>query len=653
MATSTPQQDGDSSVAYVVVQDPPSPSPPDQATPLPPVPFSALYRYASRRDKLCLALALLCAGAAGALFPCMALIFGNAIASFQRDDGGVSLPQVNTAALHYLYLAASLFVLETVSYVLLTTTAERQMKALRTATVRHLLYMDMGWFDAHDALQLATRLTGDTVKIQDGMGKKLGEACKYVCQFAMGYAIGLWKGWDTTLVMAGVMPLMALSLAWLLLTVRRSTVKTQDLVAQGGAIAEETLGGIRTVASLTAERRAIHAYNANALAVEVINVQTIRTASIVIGLFAASTWFMYAAGLWYGGTRVAHDKATPAEVFQGFFGVLLGTLAVGQVAPSASAIAEARGAAAAIYAMLATPSAIDASVNGGVVPASCHGRIEACGISFAYPSRPDALVLDEYSVTIEAGTTVAFVGTSGGGKSTLVALLERFYNPQRGQLLLDGRDIATLNLQWLRAQIGVVSQEPVLFAQTIMENILAGGTDKLTRADAVQAAKRANAHDFIMRLPQQYETLVGEKGVALSGGQKQRIAIARALVRNPKILVLDEATSALDAESERVVQHALQELMSETEMTTLVIAHRLSTVRRADWIVVVANGRVVEQGTHAELMAIDGGDYKSLYATQAAVEQPELAEPFMQRTLSHRSSLSLHEDGRRGRERLL
>uniref|UniRef100_H3GAV4 ABC transporter domain-containing protein n=1 Tax=Phytophthora ramorum TaxID=164328 RepID=H3GAV4_PHYRM len=209
------------------------------------------------------------------------------------------------------------------------------------------------------------------------------------------------------------------------------------------------------------------------------------------------------------------------------------------------------------------------------------------------------------------GQTVAFVGSSGGGKSTLISLLERFYDPNEGSILLDGRDVKTLNVKWLRSQIGLVSQEPVLFATTIFENIAAGG-DNITREQAVAAAKLANAHTFIMTLPQQYDTLVGEKGVSLSGGQKQRVAIARAIVREPKILVLDEATSALDAESERVVQAALNDLMAKTKMTTLVIAHRLSTIRHADKIVVVNAGHVVEEGPHDELVAIEHGFYRKL-----------------------------------------
>uniref|UniRef100_H3H425 Bile salt export pump n=1 Tax=Phytophthora ramorum TaxID=164328 RepID=H3H425_PHYRM len=301
----------------------------------------------------------------------------------------------------------------------------------------------------------------------------------------------------------------------------------------------------------------------------------------------------------------------------------MGTISLSQISPNITAVAEAKGAAATIYKILDTASAIDASRDDiGDKPEDCAGRIQAVNVNFTYPSRPDVQILNDYNVTIEPGQTVAFVGSSGGGKSTLISLLERFYDPNEGSILLDGRDVKTLNVKWLRSQIGLVSQEPVLFATTIFENIAAGG-DNITREQAVAAAKLANAHTFIMTLPQQYDTLVGEKGVSLSGGQKQRVAIARAIVREPKILVLDEATSALDAESERVVQAALNDLMAKTKMTTLVIAHRLSTIRHADKIVVVNAGHVVEEGPHDELVALEHGFYRKLYTIQEEKAQEE------------------------------
>ncbi|EEY69036.1 ATP-binding Cassette (ABC) Superfamily [Phytophthora infestans T30-4] len=395
------------------------------------------------------------------------------------------------------------------------------------------------------------------------------------------------------------------------------------MYAEAGAVAEETLGSIRTVASLNGEKRAIDRYNERAVFVETGNIAISKKSACGFGCMMGSVWLMYAAGLWYGGSKVARAEASPGTVFQAFFGVLMGTISLSQISPNITAVAEARGAAAEIYKILDTPSAIDASrEHEGEKPDFCVGRIQAVGVNFTYPSRPDVQILNDYNVTIQPGQTVAFVGASGGGKSTLISLLERFYDPQEGTILLDGRDVKTLNVKWLQSQIGLVSQEPVLFATTILDNIAAGGNG-VTRDQVVAAAKLANAHTFIMSLPEQYDTLVGEKGVSLSGGQKQGVAIARAIVREPKILVLDEATSALDNESERVVQAALNDLMNKTHVTTLVIAHRLSTIRNADKIVVVHAGHVVEEGSHDELVTIEHGLFQNLYRIQEEKAQEE------------------------------
>ncbi|TMW61766.1 hypothetical protein Poli38472_010829 [Pythium oligandrum] len=604
----------------------------------PGIPLTALYRYATFMDKLMLAIAVLCAGINGAVFPVIAVVFGKAISAFQSADGGVDRDIVNSAALGYVGIAVALFITDYASYVLFALTAERQMQRLRSAALGHMLHMNVGWYDTRDAFQLSSRLTGDTVKIKDGMGYKLGEVVKALASFVAGYIIGFSKGWDITLVMTAVMPIVVISLGYLLTMLRVRAEVSQRKYAEAGAIAEETLSSIRTVASLNGEHRAIAKYNARAVDAENENLRLAKYSAIAWGVFIGSAWVMYASGLWFGGSRVAAAKTSPTEVFQSFYGVLYGSISLAQMAPSLNAVVEALGAAAAIYEILDTPSEIDAAIGEGSVPESCQGRIEARNIHFAYPSRPDAPILNNYNVTIEAGQTVAFVGSSGGGKSTLIALLERFYDPQAGEVLLDGQDIRTLNLAWLRSQIGLVSQEPVLFAGSIYENIAYGGND-ISREQAIEAAKMANAHTFIMSLPQQYDTLVGEKGVSLSGGQKQRVAIARAVVRNPKILVLDEATSALDNESERVVQAALDDLMDKTKMTTIVIAHRLSTIRRADKIVVLSGGRVVEEGKHNELLAISSGVYRGLYTVQEDVAEAEAKEIGMQLTEANDSTI--------------
>lgn len=241
---------------------------------------------------------------------------------------------------------------------------------------------------------------------------------------------------------------------------------------------------------------------------------------------------------------------------------------------------------------------------------ACKGMIVFKNVRFAYPSRREDLIYEKLNLEVEAGTTVALVGSSGSGKSTAVQLVERFYDPDAGSVLLDGVDLKELDVEWLRQQIGLVSQEPILFTGTIAENIKLGKKGAMTMEEVERAAKSANAHDFIMEFPKGYDTEVGSKGGQLSGGQKQRIAIARAIIKDPAILLLDEATSALDNESEKVVQQALDDLLATHKRTTLVIAHRLTTIQNADKIVVLDKGAVVEQGTHTELTEKKGAYFK-------------------------------------------
>ncbi|KAG3233426.1 hypothetical protein PI124_g21497, partial [Phytophthora idaei] len=373
--------------------------------------FLSLYRFASLSDKLQLALGALFAGLNGAIFPCMALVFGAAINAFAQADGGVDLAAVNRAALYYFLIAVALFATDCLAYILFCNSAEKQMKALRGHVFAHMLYMDVSWYDRSDAFELASRITGDTVKIKDGMGHKLSDSIKFTCQFFVGYIIGFTRGWDMSLVMACVMPVMVLSLKYMVMLFRKRAVLSQKMYAEAGAVAEETLGSIRTVASLNGEKRAIDKYNERAVQVETGNIAISKKSACVFGCMMGSVWLMYAAGLWYGGSKVARAEASPGTVFQAFFGVLMGTISLSQISPNITAVAEAKGAAAAIYKILDTMSAIDASKGGvGDKPGSCFGRIQAIGVNFTYPSRPDVQILNDYNVIIEPGQTVAFVG---------------------------------------------------------------------------------------------------------------------------------------------------------------------------------------------------------------------------------------------------
>uniref|UniRef100_A0A0D9WJC3 MDR-like ABC transporter n=1 Tax=Leersia perrieri TaxID=77586 RepID=A0A0D9WJC3_9ORYZ len=379
---------------------------------------------------------------------------------------------------------------------------------------------------------------------------------------------------------------------------------------EASQVATDAVGSIRTVASYCAEKKVMARYNRKCQA---SRHQGIRT-GIVGGLgfgFSNMMLFMTSALCYYVGAKfVSHGKSTFGDVFKAFFSLVVAMLGVSATAAMASDSSKAKDSAASIFAILDRKSQIDSSSDEGLTLELVKGDIEFLHISFKYPSRPDVQIFSDFTLSIPSGKTVALVGQSGSGKSTAIALLERFYNPDSGVILLDGVEIKNLEISWLRDQMGLVSQEPVLFNDTIRANIAYGKNEEVTEEEIVAAAQAANAHEFISSMPQGYSTSVGERGTQLSGGQKQRIAIARAILKDPRILLLDEATSALDAESERIVQDALDHVM--VGRTTIVVAHRLSTIQGADIIAVLKDGAIVEKGRHDALMGIAGGAYASL-----------------------------------------
>ncbi|CAB4007770.1 multidrug resistance 1 isoform X3 [Paramuricea clavata] len=377
---------------------------------------------------------------------------------------------------------------------------------------------------------------------------------------------------------------------------------------ESGQIAIETISNMQTVASLGREELFFQRY------VEVADRHFLKSkrgahySGLSIG---TSQWILNlcsAASMLYAGKLVNDDEMDFPDVMKVLMAIIMGSLMIGQLAALSPDFGKGRIGAAHLFKLFNRIPVIDSASDRGVKPDGVKGNIQFRKIEFRYPARQSVKVLRRLNLGVKSGETLALVGSSGCGKSTSVALIERFYNPEAGSITLDDNEINALNLKWLRRQIGIVSQEPVLFDLTIRENIAYGdNTRDVSMEEIIQAAKDANIHDFISSLTDGYETRVGDKGTLISGGQKQRIAIARALVRNPKILLLDEATSALDTESEKVVQDALDK--AREGRTTLVIAHRLSTIQNANCIVVLRKGKVIEQGTHQELINKRGAYY--------------------------------------------
>ncbi|XP_068530257.1 ATP-binding cassette sub-family B member 5 isoform X3 [Anas acuta] len=517
-------------------------------------------------------------------------------------------------AYYYVGIGFAVLILSMIQVWTFLVAATRQSARIRQKFFFAVLHQEMAWFDSTQIGTLNTRLTDDINTIHEGIGDKICIFVQFFATFLAGIIIGFIHGWKLTLVILSVSPLLAASAAVWSTLLASLTAKELSAYAKAGAVAEEILTAIRTVVAFNGQQKALAKYDANLELARSVGVKKSITTNVSLGVSQFLIFGSYALAFWYGTKLTAEEKENYdiGHVLIVFFSVLVGAFSLGQAAPNLESVSNARGAAYEVYRIINKKRLIDSSSKEGYKPDKLIGEIEFRNIHFSYPSRPDVKILKGLNLKVQTGKTIALVGASGCGKSTSVQLLQRFYDPDQGEVTLDGQDIRALNVKWLRENIGIVSQEPVLFATTIAENIRYGRED-ISDAEIEKAAKEANAFDFISRLPDKFNTMVGERGAQLSGGQKQRIAIARALARNPKILLLDEATSALDTQSESIVQAALDK--ARTGRTTIVIAHRLSTIRTADTIAAFEKGIVVEQGTHSELM-LQKGVYYSLVMQQ-------------------------------------
>lgn len=378
-------------------------------------------------------------------------------------------------------------------------------------------------------------------------------------------------------------------------------------------IAGEGVSNIRTVAAFNAQNKILSLFCHELRVPQRRSLRHSQTSGLLFGLSQLALYASEALILWYGAHLVSKGASTFSKVIKVFVVLVITANSVAETVSLAPEIIRGGEAVGSVFSILDRSTKID-PVDPDAEPVdSVRGEIELRHVDFAYPSRPDVMVFKDLNLRIRAGQSQALVGASGSGKSSVIALIERFYDPIAGKVMIDGKDIRKLNLKSLRLKIGLVQQEPALFAASILDNI-AYGKEGATEAEVIEAARAANVHAFVSSLPEGYKTPVGERGVQLSGGQKQRIAIARAVLKDPAILLLDEATSALDAESECVLQEALERLMRGR--TTVLVAHRLSTIRGVDCIGVVQDGRIVEQGSHADLVSRSEGAYSRLLRLQ-------------------------------------
>ncbi|ATB40434.1 Lipid A export ATP-binding/permease MsbA [Cystobacter fuscus] len=499
---------------------------------------------------------------------------------------------------------------DSLRYYFFTQTGERIVVRLRHELFSRLVAQEVGFFDQHKTGELTSRLSADTTVLQNVVSANIATALRSGAQVVGGLGMLLYTSPRLTLLMLAVVPPMVITTVLFGRRIRLSSRRVHAALAEATGVADEILSGIRTVRAFAAERHEVGRYRQRlGTAFELARERTRLSTGYVVG---TSFGGLAAAALvlWYGTRLMLRGELTMGSLTSFLVYTTLVSVALSGLTDLWAELLRASGAAERVFEMIDRVPAIP-STGGEQLP-EVKGRVTYQAVRFAYPARSDVPVLQEIDLELQPGEVVALVGPSGGGKSTIASLLVRLYDPQGGRVMLDGVDLRTLDPEWLRQQVGSVAQEPLLFSDSIADNIRYGRMDA-TDAEVEAAARAANAHEFISRFPEGYRTHVGERGVQLSGGQKQRIAIARAVLKDPRLLVLDEATSALDAESEHLVQEALDRLMRGR--TTLIIAHRLSTVTGADRVLVVEGGRVVQSGSHAALMAQEGL-YRRLVARQ-------------------------------------
>ncbi|VDK32048.1 unnamed protein product [Taenia asiatica] len=564
--------------------------------------FYQLFRYSDVGDRIMLAVGVIFALAVGCSFPVNLVIFSKVINLLTNPSGKVDLNEMRVMVGWFCLLGVVTLILAFIELFNFSYSARRQSRRIRLKLFKQILRQDVPWFDRQSLGDLITKLTANVEQIETGIGERLGRFIQNAAMFISCYVCAFINNWKIALVGLSAAPLIVLAFSIMGLTMSNFALKEQKAYSKANNVASEVFNAIKTVFAFIGQEKEKARYSSQLGAAAKVSFLKNVMLGFGIGLIGGSIFASAGLTFWFGVKEHIDHGVESGTIVSVVLAFIVGSIALGLVLPEFSYFTRATAAASSTYWIIERVPEIDKEASG-IQLNDVKGSIEFRNVSFAYPMRPDVVTLKNFSMKIDAGQTIAIVGPSGSGKSTVIQLLQRFYDPIEGQVLIDGYDIRELDLKWMRRQFGVVSQEPVLFAATVKENIKMGREDA-SFEDIETAAKLADAHDFITGMQDEYDTMIGEGGGGMSGGQKQRLAIARALLRNPRILLLDEATSALDTHSERAVQDALDR--AGVGRTVIMVAHRLTTVRNADCILVVDGGVVKESGTHDELVAFNG-----------------------------------------------
>ncbi|KAG6416716.1 hypothetical protein SASPL_124152 [Salvia splendens] len=556
------------------------------------------------------------AGVQGLVFPMFGLLLSTAIKIFFEPPNQLGNDSIFWGLMMVVLGLTTLLALPVQNY-FFGVAGGKLIQRIRSMSFKKVVHQEISWFDdpANSSGAIGARLSGDAATVRSLVGDALGLIAQNISTCIAGLVIAFTANWLLAIIILLVLPLVGMQGFLQMRFYKGFSADAKVMYEEASQIANDAVSSIRTVASFNAEDKVMKMYKKKC---EGPLKQGVRLGVVSGAGFGVGSLVLYCtqAFCFYVGSLLIQDgRASFGEVFKVFFALTMSATGISQASATAPDVNKVKDSAASIFELLDSEPKIDSSKEEGITLTSVRGEIHLLHVSFKYPTRPDIPIFRDLCLSIPSGKTVALVGESGSGKSTVIALIERFYNPDSGQILMDGVELRRLKLSWLRQQMGLVSQEPVLFNDTIRANIVYGKSGEVTEEEIINATKAANAHNFISALPNGYDTGVGERGMQLSGGQKQRIAISRAILKDPKILLLDEATSALDAESERIVQDALERVM--VNRTTVVVAHRLTTIMGADAIAVVKNGVICEKGKHEVLMKIEEGVYASLVALHA------------------------------------